>query len=43
MVVGLAELVECRDGETGGHIKRTAKYLEILVMQWLKQEYILIF
>ncbi|WP_160687808.1 HD domain-containing phosphohydrolase [Clostridium sp. C2-6-12] len=31
MVVGLAELVECRDGETGGHIKRTAKYLEILV------------
>ena len=31
MVLGLAELVECRDGETGGHIKRTAKYLEILV------------
>lgn len=31
MVVGLAELVECRDGETGGHIKRTAKYLDILV------------
>ncbi|WP_297421543.1 HD domain-containing phosphohydrolase [Clostridium sp.] len=31
MVIGLAELVECRDGETGGHIKRTAKYLEILV------------
>lgn len=31
MLVGLAELVECRDGETGGHIKRTAKYLEILV------------
>lgn len=31
MIVGLAELVECRDGETGGHIKRTAKYLEILV------------
>ncbi|MDO5516737.1 MAG: response regulator [Clostridium sp.] len=31
MVMGLAELVECRDGETGGHIKRTAKYLEILV------------
>ena len=31
LVVGLAELVECRDGETGGHIKRTAKYLEILM------------
>ncbi|OOM80414.1 HD domain-containing phosphohydrolase [Clostridium sp. BL-8] len=36
MVVGLAELVECRDGETGGHIKRTAKYLEILVNAMLK-------
>ncbi len=35
MVVGLAELVECRDGETGGHIKRTAKYLEILVRAML--------
>ena len=31
LVVGLAELVECRDGETGGHIKRTANYLELLV------------
>ena len=31
MVMGLAELVECRDGETGGHIKRTGKYLQILV------------
>ena len=31
MVIGLAELVECRDGETGGHIKRTAKYVEILI------------
>ncbi|WP_288326538.1 HD-GYP domain-containing protein [uncultured Clostridium sp.] len=31
MVIGLAELVECRDGETGGHINRTAKYLQILV------------
>lgn len=36
MVVGLAELVECRDGETGGHIKRTAKYLEILVSAMVK-------
>jgi len=31
MVLGLAELVECRDGKTDGHIKRTAKYLEILI------------
>lgn len=37
MVVGLAELVECRDGETGGHIKRTAKYLEILVKSMEEQ------
>lgn len=31
IVVGLAELVECRNDETGGHIKRTAKYIEALV------------
>lgn len=37
MVIGLAELVECRDGETGGHIKRTAKYLEILVKSMEEQ------
>lgn len=30
IVTSLAELVECRDGETGGHIKRTAKYLKVL-------------
>jgi len=30
IVTSLAELVECRDGETGGHVKRTAKYLQIL-------------
>ena len=27
----LAELVECRDGTTGGHIVRTRKYFEILL------------
>lgn len=37
IVVGLAELVECRDGETGGHIKRTAKYIEILVFAMVKE------
>ncbi|MDF2614568.1 MAG: rpfG3 [Clostridia bacterium] len=31
IVISLAELVECRDGETGGHVKRTAKYLQALV------------
>lgn len=39
MVVGLAELVECRDGETGGHIKRTAKYLEVLVKSMEEQDF----
>lgn len=28
--ISIAELVECRNGETGGHIKRTKKYLKIL-------------
>lgn len=28
LILGFAELVECRDGETGGHIIRTAKYLK---------------
>ena len=32
----LAELVECRDGTTGGHIVRTKKYFEIL-LQALKK------
>lgn len=31
IIIGLIELVEFRDGETGGHIKRTATYLKILV------------
>ena len=31
IVTSLAELVECRDEETGGHVKRTAEYLKVLV------------
>ncbi|MDB8804856.1 HD domain-containing phosphohydrolase [Romboutsia sp. 1001216sp1] len=30
MMISIAELVECRDENTGGHVKRTAKYVEIL-------------
>ena len=30
MMLSLAELVECRDENTGGHIKRTAEYVKIL-------------
>ena len=30
MMLSLAELVECRDETTGGHVKRTAEYVRIL-------------
>lgn len=30
MMLSLAELVECRDENTGGHVKRTAEYVKIL-------------
>lgn len=29
-VIGMANLIENRDGETGGHIKRTSAYVELL-------------
>lgn len=29
-IMGLANLIESRDGETGGHVKRTAKYVNML-------------
>lgn len=31
MMLSLAELVECRDENTGGHVKRTAQYVKILI------------
>ena len=30
MMLSMAELVECRDENTGGHVKRTAEYVKIL-------------
>lgn len=30
VIIGLANLIESRDGETGGHVKRTAKYVSML-------------
>ncbi|WP_243113370.1 response regulator [Romboutsia sp. Marseille-P6047] len=30
MMLSLAELVECRDENTGGHVKRTAEYVRLL-------------
>lgn len=31
IVSSLVELVELRNGETGGHVKRTIKYLGIFI------------
>ena len=36
--VSLAELVECRDETTGGHIKNTTRYFKILLEEVNKQE-----
>lgn len=40
MIIGMANMVESRDSNTGGHIKRTSKVVAILVEE-LKQENIL--
>jgi putative two-component system response regulator len=37
LFASISELVECRDGETGGHITRTQRYVEILVRQLSKK------
>jgi len=37
IVSSLVELVELRNGETGGHVKRTIKYLEILSEQMVNE------
>ncbi len=36
MMLSIAELVECRDENTGGHIKRTAGYVKILLDEIIK-------
>lgn len=38
IILSLAELVECRDINTGGHVKRTAKYVEILTKEILERK-----
>lgn len=30
-IVGMANLIESRDGETGGHVKRTGKFVDLIV------------
>lgn len=37
LILSLSELVECRDAHTGGHVKRTAKYVEILTEELVKE------
>ena len=39
MVMGFATLVESRDNSTGGHVKRTSKYAEILATSLQKNGY----
>lgn len=38
MMLSLAELVECRDENTGGHVKRTAEYVRILTEEIVEAE-----
>lgn len=38
MMLSLAELVECRDENTGGHVKRTAEYVRILTEEIVDSE-----
>lgn len=37
MMLSLAELVECRDENTGGHVKRTAEYVKILTEEIVEE------
>lgn len=38
-IIGLANLIESRDGETGGHVKRTSKYVNMLAKAAQKAGY----
>lgn len=37
LVYGFANVIESRDGSTGGHVKRTSKYVELIVQELKKQ------
>lgn len=39
MVMGFATLVESRDNSTGGHVKRTTRYVELLAHELRKRGY----
>ena len=36
IIISMANLIECRDGSTGGHVKRTGLYVDLLVNQLIK-------
>lgn len=38
-IIGMANLIENRDGDTGEHIKRTSKYVELLAKEARKHNY----
>lgn len=38
IITTMADIVESRDGNTGGHIRRTAKYVEVIAKTLRKQE-----
>ncbi len=39
IIIGMANLIESRDGDTGGHIKRTSKYVELLARKVQSEGY----
>ncbi len=39
MIKAMANIIESRDGSTGGHVKRTSKYVELLVNVLRKEGY----
>ncbi len=36
-IIGMANLIECRDGSTGTHVKNTQKYIHLLAAELLKK------
>lgn len=39
LVYSYANIIESRDGSTGGHVKRTSKYVEMIVMELKRKGY----
>lgn len=39
VIIGMSDIIESRDGNTGGHVKRTSAVVEILTRAMLEDEY----